>query len=239
MARRTKAEAEQTREAILAAAIEVFLESGVSRGTFEDIARTAGVTRGAIYWHFRDKLEIFLVLERRANLANEEFGARLKARLAGDPGLDPIDELADAIREGIQSFEANLERRRILTILWLRCEYVGEMVPVLARQQRADAALQELFETVIRLAAARGRIAPGWSPDIAARALLLLVNGAVLDYLRQPGEAQLVGTAMPLVTAFLEAIGLASGRGETAGSRVLPRQRGQGSSHKAGSLDSR
>jgi AcrR family transcriptional regulator len=212
MARRTKAEAEQTREAILTAAIEVFLERGVSRGTFEDIARTAGVTRGAIYWHFRDKLEIFLVLERRANLANEEFGDRLKARLAADPGLDPLNELADAVREGIQAFEANLERRRILTILWLRCEYVGEMVPVLERQQRADAALQELFETVIRLAAAQGRIAPGWSPDIAARALLLLVNGAVLDYLRQPGEAQLVTTTMPLVTAFLETIGLASGR---------------------------
>jgi hypothetical protein len=86
------------------------------------------------------------------------------------------------------------------------------MVPVLERQQRADAALQELFETVIRLAAAQGRIALGWSPDIAARALLLLVNGAVLGYLRQPGEAQLVTTTMPLVTAVLEAIGLASGR---------------------------
>jgi hypothetical protein len=44
--------------------IAVFLERGVSRATLDEIARAAGVTRGAIYWHFRDKLEIFVALER-------------------------------------------------------------------------------------------------------------------------------------------------------------------------------
>src|SRR6201994_3729059 len=97
--RRTKAEAEQTREAILKAAVETFLERGVTRATLDEIARAARVTRGAVYWHFRDKLEIFLALERRANLPNEEFGARLKARLTADPGLDPVQELAGSIKE--------------------------------------------------------------------------------------------------------------------------------------------
>jgi AcrR family transcriptional regulator len=199
----TKAEAEQTREALLAAAIEVFLERGISRATLDQIARGAGVTRGAVYWHFRDKHEIFAALERRANLPNEEFGVRLTARLAADPALDPLDELAGTIREGLQSFEANLERRRILAIL-----YVGEMLPALVRQQRADAELRKLFETVIGLAAARGQVTPGWSADMAARTLLLLINGSVADWLREPGKAQLVTQAMPLVTAFLMAVSL-------------------------------
>ena len=206
--RRTKAEAEQTREAIIAAAIEVFLKRGVTRATLDEIARVAGVTRGAIYWHFRDKLEIFLALERRANLPNEEFGERLKARLAADPQLDPLDELANTIREGLQSFEANLERRSILTILWMRCEYVDEMRPVLIRQLRADAVLREVFETVIGLAAARDRVASIWPPKIAAHALLLLINGAVADWLREPGTSQLVTLTMPMVNAHLEAVSL-------------------------------
>ncbi len=211
--RRTKAEAEQTRESVIGAAATVFLERGVARATFDEIARAAGVTRGAVYWHFRDKLEIFLALERRANLPNEEFGAQLKARLAANRGLDPLDELAGAIRAGLHAFEANPERCRILTVLWQRCEYVGEMLPALERQQRADAMLRELFEAVIGLAATRGRVAPGWPPSLAAHALLLLVNGSVADWLRDPGAAQLVTTTMPLITAFLKAISLPGRRG--------------------------
>jgi TetR/AcrR family transcriptional regulator, acrAB operon repressor len=206
MARRTKAEAEQTRAAVLAAAIEVFLDRGVTRATFDEIARAAGVTRGAIYWHFKDKQEIFRVLERRANLPNEEFGDRLKARLAADPGLDPLDELAASLREGLLSFEANIERRRILTILWQRCEYVGEMSPALERQQRADAALRDLFEAVIGSATERGLVVPGWPPELAAYALLLLINGSVADWLRKPNGARLVTRTMPLVTALLGSI---------------------------------
>ena len=172
--RRTKVEAEQTRDAIIAAAVAVFLEHGFSRATFDEIARTAGVTRGAVYWHFRNKLEIFDALERRADLPNEVFGNRLRARLATDFDLDPLDELADTIREGVRAFEADTERRRILTILWLRCEYVGEMLPALERRQRADAAMQQLFVDVIALADARQRLAPGQSPEIAGRMLTLV-----------------------------------------------------------------
>jgi len=204
--RRTKAEAEQTREAILTAAVEVFLERGVTRATLDEIARAARVTRGAIYWHFRDKLEIFLALERRANLPNEELGATLKARLAADTTLDPLKELADAICRGVRSFEADHERCRILTILWLRCEYVDEMRPVLLRQQRADVALREVFEAIIEQAAVRAGRALAWAPELAARALLLLINGSVADWLREPGGTSLVTRAVPLVTSFLESL---------------------------------
>ncbi|AZO19832.1 MAG: TetR family transcriptional regulator [Mesorhizobium sp.] len=204
--RRTKAEAEQTREAVLAAAIDVFLERGVTRATLEQIASAAGVTRGAVYWHFRDKQEIFTALERRANMPNEEFGDRLTARLATQPDLDPLRELADVIRDGLQAFETHPERSRILTILWLRCEYSEDMLPVVMRQREADLALQKLFESVIALAATRGRLAPALSPELAARALLLLVNGSVLDWLRAPGQFELTTSTMPMVAGFLEAI---------------------------------
>ena len=204
--RRTKAEAEQTRDSIIAAAITVFSERGFSRATFDEIARTAGVTRGAIYWHFRNKLEIFDALERRADLPNEVFGNRLRARLAADFDLDPLDELADTIREGVRAFEADTERRRILTILWLRCEYVGEMLPALERRQRADAAMQQLFVDVIALADARQRLAPGQSPEIAGRTLTLVVNGSVEYWLRAPEGARLETALMSLVMAFLQTI---------------------------------
>lgn len=63
--KRTKEDAEQTRENILNAAIGLFADKGVTATTLEDIAAAAHVTRGAIYWHFKNKLEIFDALHER------------------------------------------------------------------------------------------------------------------------------------------------------------------------------
>lgn len=59
MARRTKEEAFRTRQMLLNAAIEQFALHGVSGTTLTDIADAAGVTRGAVYWHFTSKNELF------------------------------------------------------------------------------------------------------------------------------------------------------------------------------------
>jgi TetR/AcrR family acrAB operon transcriptional repressor len=55
MARRTKEEAQATRSHILDTAELVFEQRGVSGTSLHEIAKAAGVTRGAIYWHFADK----------------------------------------------------------------------------------------------------------------------------------------------------------------------------------------
>jgi AcrR family transcriptional regulator len=204
--RRTKAEAEQTRETLIQAAIDVFHQRGVTHATLDEIARAAGMTRGAIYWHFRDKLEIFSALEERIGLPNAELSAAMKARLEADPELDPLAELAATIAEGLRRLDDDSERRKILTILWLRCEYVNGMLSALTRRRQADTELEEQLLLIIKIAAERGRLAPAWSPEMAARALFLLLNGSVENWLRAPGSVQLVAETMPLVTGFLKAI---------------------------------
>ncbi len=62
MARRTKAEAERTRQSILAAALDLFVATGYERTTFEDVARRIGLTKGAVYWHFKSKPELLEAL---------------------------------------------------------------------------------------------------------------------------------------------------------------------------------
>ena len=60
MPRKTKEEAQETRQRILDAAERVFQMQGVSRTSLAHIADAAGVTRGAIYWHFRNKADLVL-----------------------------------------------------------------------------------------------------------------------------------------------------------------------------------
>ena len=62
MARRTKQEAEKTRENILNAALDVIYEKGYARSTFVDIAKEIKLTKGAVYWHFKNKPDMFLAL---------------------------------------------------------------------------------------------------------------------------------------------------------------------------------
>ena len=62
MARRTKAEAEQTRQRILKAALELFADKGYERTTFEDVARRIRLTKGAVYWHFKTKPDLLTEL---------------------------------------------------------------------------------------------------------------------------------------------------------------------------------
>ncbi len=62
MARRTKEEAEQTRKDILQAALDMFCEKGYTRTTLDDIAKSINLTKGAVYWYFRNKPDILKAL---------------------------------------------------------------------------------------------------------------------------------------------------------------------------------
>src|SRR3546814_14129314 len=80
--RQTKVATEQTRQALLDAAEQLFWQRGAARTSVLDIARTANLTRGAFYYHFKDKVAIFEALLARAR--------------AADPALPAVDEGEDA-----------------------------------------------------------------------------------------------------------------------------------------------
>ena len=77
--RRTKEDAEKTRCAILAAAEQLFLERGVAHTSLEQIARHAGVTRGAVYWHFQNKAHLFHEMLNQVRLPLEPLAQQLAA----------------------------------------------------------------------------------------------------------------------------------------------------------------
>ena len=81
----TVAAAPTTRDRLVAAAIEVFVEQGYEQARVQDIARAAGLTTGAIYANFRDKRE--LLLAAIADRSAAEVGTLLEAS-DGTPSRD-------------------------------------------------------------------------------------------------------------------------------------------------------
>lgn len=69
--RRTKEEAAQTKEAIFQAGIRLLASKGIQQTSMGDIARAAGVSRGAIYWHFANKEDLFNEIHDRLSIFYE------------------------------------------------------------------------------------------------------------------------------------------------------------------------
>ena len=57
--RKSKEDTQLTREKIIESAFESFFELGYAETSLSLIAENAGMTRGAIYWHFKDKNELY------------------------------------------------------------------------------------------------------------------------------------------------------------------------------------
>lgn len=155
--RRTKEDSEKTRTAILLAAEELFLEKGVSHTSLEQIARAAGVTRGAVYWHFQNKAHLFNEMLNQVRLPPEQ----LTERLSGCDGSDPLRSLYDLCLEAVQSLLTQEKKRRILTILMQRCEFTEELREA---QERNNAFVQmfiELCEQLFARDECRVRLHPG------------------------------------------------------------------------------
>ena len=88
MTARTQADrSEATRQALIEAAVELFAERGFGGTATEDIVARAGVTRGALYHHFRDKKDLFRAVYMHL--------ADLKMRLVAE-ALESDDPIAGA-----------------------------------------------------------------------------------------------------------------------------------------------
>src|SRR3569833_2656013 len=98
MARRTKQDALATRDSILDAAELLFEQQGVSRTTLQHIAAEAGVTRGAIYWHFHDKSDLFNAMMDRAVMPLEAVAQNADGSAANDPVGDVRSWLLTVLR---------------------------------------------------------------------------------------------------------------------------------------------
>jgi len=129
MVRRTKAEADATRQALLDAAEDVFHEKGVGRASLAEIAQTAGATRGAIYWHFKDKVDLFNAMMDRVTLPLEAACRRPDA--AGDPLARVQGRIQSLLAIAVEDGHA----WRVFESAMYRVEYVAELGGVRERHE--------------------------------------------------------------------------------------------------------
>ncbi|HSP58400.1 MAG TPA: TetR family transcriptional regulator [Halomonas sp.] len=199
MARRTKAEAAATREALLDAAEDVFFDKGVARTSLEQIARHAGMTRGAVYWHFRNKADLFHALLERVRMPFQELIDEIE-----DPAA--IDSPLDAIRLACLLGFTRLEQpryRRVHSILIHRCEFFSDIDPIAMQNALTEECRESLFERFSK-ADEMGLLRPSVSPAIATELLQATLGGLFHDWLRDPGQYSIHERGETLVNSLLQ-----------------------------------
>lgn len=125
MVRKTKEDANITRQRIINAAREVFLTKGVSRTSLEQIAKHAGVTRGAVYWHFENKSALLHAIREQIFLPlfDRMDDTLLKA---SNNNLDALARIEAFMLATIDDLTHNIATQETYIILMSKCEYVDE-----------------------------------------------------------------------------------------------------------------
>lgn len=199
MARRTKEEALETRNHILDMAERVFLEKGVSRTSLDDIAASAGVTRGAIYWHFKNKADLFDALMQRVSLPLEDMAPDAEKDQA-----DPISYVRALALQVIGRLTSDPQCRRVQEICHYKVEYVDEMEPLRERHIECCASSLAVIEDKMKKAAKMGLLGPSVDPKLAAVGLHSLVCGLIQNWLLDPKYLPLAKSAEDLVDSYLD-----------------------------------
>ena len=202
MVRRTKNEAEETRSRILDAAERVFSEHGVSRTSLEDIARAAGVTRGAIYWHFKDKSDLFAAMVNRVTLPMEA----MVARSSDESVEDPIAVLKACAVSALKSTATNPQVQRVFDVVTHKCEYLGEMAGVNNRISSIQKGCVDRSEQAIRNAIRRGQLPASVNPRLAAVGLDSMLYGLISNWLANPGYLPLARQAEAMIDLYLDGL---------------------------------
>lgn len=202
MARRTKEEAAATRDSILDAAEQLFAEQGVSRTTLQHIATAAGVTRGAIYWHFDDKVALFNAMMDRVVMPLEAALALLDRCGAEDPLQDLRDYMLAALRTTVEDPRA----RRVFEIAALKMELVGELDAARIRRRQSLEGWMTRAERRIGQAAGRGQVRKDVDPRAAALAMWSLVDGLIRNWLFEPAAYDLMEVGTLAVDAQIKGL---------------------------------
>ena len=200
--RKTKAEAMKTREYLMLAALDTFYLRGVARASLNEIAQTAGVTRGALYWHFKNKEDLFDALFQ--HIFND-FSTKMAEDIAnGNP--DMWVNLRHALINLYERMQNNEIHCKFVHILHLKCEHTEQnqaIIDVMTRYQRM---WHEQIHAALLLCIQQQTLPESLDVDLAGVYLISTLTGLCEIWLNNPEQFNINEIAPPIVDTAMGAL---------------------------------
>ncbi|AEN66691.1 transcriptional regulator, TetR family [Enterobacter soli] len=198
MARKTKKEAQQTRQRLIEAAIAQFATRGVANTTLTDIADAARVTRGAVYWHFSSKSEIFnAIWEQQLPLRDI-----IRERLLLSENDDPLLMLREQFITALQYIAHEPRQCALLQILYHKCEFTDEVISEYEIRKRIGINYECLRKT-LELCVLKNTISPNVNIELTLIVFHGFFSGLIKNWLMNRESFNLYQQAPALVDNIL------------------------------------
>ena len=202
MVGKTKAGAAATREQVLDAAERVFRERGVEAATLGEVAAAAGVTRGAVYWHFRDKADLLDALCQRATLPIE----RISGADADPATSDALGALRTMGVAALEHLARDPHAQVMFHLVFQTCTASDKLAPLMSTQQRERGACQERVRELVDQAIGQGQLPRDTDAALTAHAIHAYVMGLMQAWVQNPAAYDLGAVAPALIDALLAGI---------------------------------
>ena len=180
MARKTRKDAALTRQNIISAGARVFCRDGIAGATLEAIAQEAGVTRGAIYWHFKGKQGLLQALLSKQPLP---FERAIPSGIAFMPGWELLCQaLEETMNDDIS--------RRLSRIMLHKSERVAGHDPVAARLQDIRSSFIGQLRLLLDNGIADGELSEHLDVELVCDVFQSCISGLLFECLQEAGPSQ-------------------------------------------------
>lgn len=172
--KKTKEQAEETRKAILQSALDLFYEKGYSKTTFELISSKIGLTKGAVYWYFKNKPDLLVAI---INVYIERKMTYLNAKV---PTLESVDDIKNYFLAAADFLLSDENAYKVAFFLSLQMEWSESIITKVLQGVKENA--QYCFEYLkksLAIMQKKGEIRSDIKADVLSSIIFNLWTGNV------------------------------------------------------------
>jgi len=200
--RKTKTEAQKTRQHLLDAALEVFWRDGVTRASLQAIAQEAGVTRGALYWHFKNKEDLFETLFEQQYA---DFFAAFNDQTLRD-NQDVWTHLQHNLTAMFETLATRESKHKFCNVMFSKCEQTAGNETITELACRYHRLFQKQIAYALQLSREQGRLPENTDIELAAIYLESSSVGLIKIWIDEPERFDLIAKSKRVIAANMRVL---------------------------------
>ncbi len=184
------------------AALETFYRKGIARTSLNEIAQTAGVTRGALYWHFKNKEDLFDALFQRICDDIENCMAKDTESAEGQSWA----VFRRTLLHFFERLQSNDIHYKFHSILFLKCEHTEQNEAVIAIAKKHQSLWREKIVAVLTDAVQQKALADNLDTDMAVIFIKSSLDGLIWRWLSSGQGFDLAKTAPRMIEIIIDTL---------------------------------